>query len=96
VPTKRVQQALSRLRNASILVYRKYRDAYQLWEGSDLDVDALVQTASKGVDPARVVVDRLRRLAQLRPLVARRHLLETGTFRAHYLASTTGCSLCCS
>src|SRR5262249_46568234 len=33
--------ALGRLRGASLAIFRKYRNAYQLWEGSDLDVDAL-------------------------------------------------------
>lgn len=73
--------ALERLRAASLIVYRKYRGAYQLWEGSDLDVDLLVRDALSQVDGATTLVQRLTRVAPPRPIVARRHLLETGTFR---------------
>lgn len=73
--------ALERLRRASLIIFRKFRNAYQLWEGSDLDVDALVRDALDQVDAGSSLVQRLARVAPPRPLVARRHLFETGTFR---------------
>jgi len=76
-----IEKAIDRLKAASILVYRKYRDAYQLWEGSDLDVEQLIESAVRKIDPRTSLVDRLRRIAPPRPMVARRHLFETGTLR---------------
>lgn len=73
--------ALERLRRASLIIFRKYRNAYQLWEGSDLDVDALVRDALGQIDATTTLVQRLARVAPPRPIVARRHLFETGTFR---------------
>ena len=34
--------SLERLKQRSILVHRQFRDAFQIWEGSDLDLDDLV------------------------------------------------------
>ncbi len=76
-----VTEALDRLRAASLIIFRKFRGAYQLWEGSDLDVDALVRDALSQVDGTATLVQRLTRVAPPRPIVARKHLLETGTFR---------------
>ncbi len=78
---KTLANALERLRRASLIIFRKFRDAYQLWEGSDLDVDKLVRDAHGQVDASSSLVQRLARVAPPRPLVARRHLFETGTFR---------------
>lgn len=80
--TKRtLAEALERLRRASLIIFRKFRNAYQLWEGSDFDVDALVRDALGQVDATSTLVQRLARVAPPRPLVARRHLFATGTFR---------------
>jgi hypothetical protein len=73
--------ALERLKRASLIIFRKFRNAYQLWEGSDLDVDALVRDALGQVNASSSLVQRLARVAPPRPIVARRHLAETGTFR---------------
>jgi hypothetical protein len=74
-------EATERLRRASLIIFRKFRNAYQLWEGSDLDVDALVREALGQIDASGTLVQRLARVAPPRPIVARRHLFETGTFR---------------
>lgn len=78
---RELRAALDRLRRASLVVFRKFRNGYQLWEGSDLDIDGLVRDALGQVDAPATLVHRLTRVAPPRPLVARRHLLETGTFR---------------
>ncbi|MCY2958539.1 MAG: hypothetical protein NTY35_00070 [Planctomycetota bacterium] len=76
-----VRDSLARLQSASLLVYRKYQNSFQLWEGSDLDIDALVQKAHGQVHPDDNLPRRLTRLAPPRPVVARKHLFETGTLR---------------
>jgi hypothetical protein len=78
---RRLAEAVDRLRRASLIIFRKFRNAYQLWEGSDLDVDALVRDALGHVDATATLVQRLTRVAPPRPIVARRHLFETGTLR---------------
>ena len=81
VTKKSVRASLTRLREASIIVYRRYRQAYQLWEGSDLDLDELVQQATGENIPEGTLVKRLTRIAPPRPIMAKRHLHETGCLR---------------
>ena len=75
------QRALERLKRHSLLVYRQFRDAFQIWEGSDLDLDDLVLRAEQQLPATASVVAVLQRHAPRTPLVARRHLFETGTLR---------------
>ena len=75
------RHALGRLKTHSVLVYRQFRDAFQIWEGSDLDLDDLVSAAVQRLPADTSVAAVLQRLAPRPPLVARRHLYVTGTFR---------------
>lgn len=73
--------ALETLEKRSIVTYRRYNDAYALWEGSDIDIEARLSEASKHIDLSVRVATNLSRLLPQRPLVAKRHLLQTGTMR---------------
>lgn len=76
----RVQAALRRLTAASILLRRRHRSAYGLWEGSDLDLDEALERALREPEPAPLP-ERLARAAEPRPLAARQHSVRTGTLR---------------
>jgi hypothetical protein len=78
----RVSRALEKLQSDSILVYRRFRDSYQIWDGSDLDVGKRVRHALGQIDPRASLVTFLQRAVPARPIVARRHLFETGTLRS--------------
>ena len=65
----------------SVFVYRQFRDSYRIWEGSDLDLDALIAEAVQRLPADTSVAAVLQRSAPRAPLVARRHLYETGAFR---------------
>lgn len=43
--SKKVKEALERLAKKSIVIYRKYKDVYALYEGSDIDIDELITKA---------------------------------------------------
>ena len=79
--TGKTREALERLQRASILIFRKFKNAYALWDGSDLDLDDLIEKARVDTTPYANLATRLVRIAPPRPLVARRHFHETGTFR---------------
>jgi Fe-S cluster biosynthesis and repair protein YggX len=84
----RVRQALESLKASSLVVFRKYKRSFQLWEGSDIDVEALSKKAMAQLEHRGSVVAYLERLAPPRPHIARRHFLETGTlrfFEVHYV-----------
>lgn len=73
--------ALETLEKRSIVIYRRYNDAYAPWEGSDIDVEEKLREASTHIDPSLRVAANLSRLLPQRPLVAKRHLFQTGTMR---------------
>ena len=74
-------RSLERLKRQSALVFRQFRDAFQIWEGSDLDLDDLVLHAEGQLPNDFSVAQVLQRQAPRTPLVARRHLFQTGTLR---------------
>ncbi len=76
-----VAAALQALSKASLVVYRRHRDAWVLWEGSDIDLDATFEEARRTAPAIDELASMLRERAVLRPRVARRHFIETGTLR---------------
>lgn len=75
------ETALAILKKRSIAIYRRYNKAYALWEGSDIDIEAKLREAERHIDTKGSLTTDLSRYLPTRPLVARRHLFETGTLR---------------
>lgn len=75
------ESALATLEGRSIAIYRRYNDAYALWEGSDVDIEARLRDARANLDPNLRLPAALSTLTQPQPLIARRHLFVTGTLR---------------
>ena len=76
-----VESSLAMLEGRSIVIYRRYNDAYALWEGSDIDIEARLREARAHLDPNLRLPTALSTLMQPRPLIACRHLFLTGTLR---------------
>lgn len=74
------EEALDYLKDASLLVFRTHRNSYAIWEGSDVDVSAIVETARANVEgePLGRLLDES---IFCPPIIARRHYLRTGTLR---------------
>ena len=75
------ESALTMLEGRSIVIYRRYNDAYSLWEGSDIDIKAQLREARAHLGPNLRLPTTLSTLMQPQPLIARRHLFVTGTLR---------------
>ena len=82
------ESALAMLEGRSIVTYRRYNDAYSLWEGSDIDIEARLREARAHLDPNLRLPNALSTLMQPQPLIARRHLFVTGTLRYFALRYT--------
>ena len=80
-PVESLESALAMLEQRSIVIYRRYNDAYALWEGSDIDIEARLRDARAQLDPNLRLPPALSTLMQPQPLIARRHLFVTGTLR---------------
>lgn len=79
VSQKQVDQALNDLESWSIIIFRKHMDAWAIYAGSDFDITEAVEASkasSLGLD-----FNRLARLAELQPLLAKEHYHRTGTLR---------------
>lgn len=73
--------ALATLKRRSIVTYRRHNDVYVLWEGSDIDIEEKLREAASHVDTKAALASDLSQFIPARPLVARRHLYQTGTLR---------------
>lgn len=71
-----ISKALKCLVRHSELVFRKHSGAYVLFAGSDFDVDAKVEEIL--AEGAEFDLGVVKRLADLQPLLAKRHHRETG------------------
>lgn len=76
-----VKDALRRLAERSILIYRRYRDSYALWEGSDIDLEELIEQGRSHIQFYESLTAFLHEERFLRPVAARKHWLRTGTLR---------------
>ncbi len=76
-----VESLLAMLERRSIAIYRRYSDAYALWAGSDIDIEARLREAREQIDPNLRLPTALSTLTQPRPLIALRHLFVKGTLR---------------
>lgn len=75
-----VSTVITYLESISIIVYRRYENAYALWEGSDVDLEACYQDGLQHVGHGKLAT-RLLNIVKLRPLVAKAHYIITGTLR---------------
>lgn len=74
-----IETALGRLEQQSEIVFRKHTGAYVLYAGSDFDVEArLAEILS---EKKEIDLNLVRNLADLQPMLAKRHHEETGAMR---------------
>lgn len=79
LPAARLKFMLDQLAAWSIVIFKNFLGAYAIYAGSDFDIDAAVGQAHArmtGIDFAR-----LRHLAMLQPILAKRHYHATGALR---------------
>ena len=77
---KKVQNALISLTKKSIIQFRKYSSEYRVWQGSDFDLEAVVQDELNQISHFNLP-ESLNERKSLAPVVARRHTIEKGTLR---------------
>lgn len=74
-------KALLTLQKRSIITYRRHNDIYVIWQGSDIDIEEKLREAEAHVDTKAALAADLSQYMPTRPLVAKRHLYQTGTLR---------------
>lgn len=76
---KTVKDALGQLKKWSLVIFRKFADAYAIYAGSDFDIDRAIDDALQRV--REVDFAALKKLAGLQPILAKRHYHDTGALR---------------
>ncbi len=76
-----LDRALSALEKRSIITYRDFRGAYQIWDGSDLDIPAELERVRSEVMQRGDFASFLQKAFAPMPLVASRHGHISGTMR---------------
>ncbi len=79
VSKRQVADALAQLQSWSLVVYRRFNNAFVIYAGSDFDIDDAIRSAADQID--NVDFGALQRLAGLQPVLAKRHYHETGALR---------------
>ena len=82
--SRTLTDALAQLQQWSLLIYRKFSDSYSIFEGSDFDAEAAVGTVLETMEEADYAP--LNGIADLQPIVAKRHYHETGAMRWYDVA----------
>ena len=76
-----VLERLDELEASGLVVYRDFATEYRVWRGSDFDLSGALRNARRSVRH-RSLASLLQEIQPMRPLVAARHTIETGTTRA--------------
>ena len=70
---------LKNLEDKKIVIFRKFKNAYSLFSGSDINLDELSELNKTKIKNDYEII--LSQLPPLQPIVAKRHYFETGTQR---------------
>jgi len=79
IDKEKIITALDELSKWHVIIFKKHTGAWSVFEGSDFDIDQAVSQARatmSGTD-----FNLLNKLANLYPIIAKRHYHQTGTFR---------------
>jgi len=74
-----LQKALSDLERWSFTIFKKFQNAHAIYAGSDFDIDDALRQAMEEL--SELDLQRLEALANLQPILAKRHYHATGALR---------------
>ena len=79
VSLNELKEALHQLKSWSFIIYKKHLDAFAIFAGSDFDIEQAIETELE--ETREIDFDLLQNLANMQPILAKRHFHETGTLR---------------
>ena len=84
-----VEKNLADLETTGVITYRDFADEYRIWQGTDVDVRRLIDTAHQRLQRLPLV-EILSSIDQPRPMVAARHSAEHNVLRVFARRYTDG------
>ena len=79
ITAKALEKLLDQLSQWSLIIFRRHTGAYAIFAGSDFDIEGAIDEAL--AELGEVDFKRLNELAELQPILAKRHYHETGALR---------------
>ena len=76
-----IQRALKRLKQRSLLVFRRFNETYNIWQGSDVDIEERLDAAHQQLSGTFSFAETIQHYLPPLPITARRNSYETGTLR---------------
>ena len=93
--SKILDKSLKSLQKRSLITYRKHKDEYAVWQGSDFDLEATLNKELEQFEDFDIA-NELNKLANPLPLVAKKYSIESHTlrfFKTSYVSDTYFSSL---
>ena len=87
----KVAEAIKRLLKQRVLHYRGGSGSFCLWPHTSVNIERVYEQSQKAVPAVRRATEAIAKELDTRPLVARRHYIETGNLRhfsVHYVGVT--------
>ena len=77
---KKLDASLENLSSQSLITFRKFNNEFRVWQGSDFDLEVALSEQRQIVEKMNIA-ELLNERQVIRPIVARRNAIETGTLR---------------
>jgi len=74
-----IQMALAELKAWSLIIFRRHANSFSVFAGSDFEIEDAVE--EKLAEIGEIDFDRIKQLADLQPVLAKRHFHATGALR---------------
>ena len=74
-----LEKVLTRLKNNSLITFKKFLKSYALYAGSDFDIETAMQNTLGEIEQIDFL--KLKEIADLHPILAKRHYHDTGAMR---------------
>ena len=75
----KLEKVLTHLKSKSLITFKKFLNAYALYAGSDFDIEEAIQNTLGEIEQIDFL--KLKEIAGLHPILAKRHYHETGAMR---------------
>jgi len=74
-------EILKKLNNKNVISFRKLLNTFILWDGSDLNINDLIENQIKELPKISDITIYLKKYFFINPIIAQKHLVKTGTMR---------------
>ena len=74
-----IDEYLGQLEEKKIIIFRKFKKAYVLFSGSDINLDEIVEQNKAQIKDDHAII--LSQIPEIAPVIAKRHLHQTGALR---------------